>query len=337
MSDGKAFERDTNYLTTRITADAHEGYPAEPDRYRLVVARACPWANRAMIARRIYGLEEVISLGMAGPRHDARSWTFDLDPGEVDPVLGIHFLRDAYERRQPGYPRGITVPAMVDVRTGHVVTNDYAQMTLDLGTQWQPHHRPGAPDLYPPALRRDMDEVMAFVFQRVNNGVYQCGFAGSQSSYDRAYDDLWGALDVLEERLSARRYLMGPQITEADVRLFPTLVRFDEVYFAHFKCNRQPLATMPNLWNYTLDLFQTPGFGDTIDFVQIKAHYYGVHADINPTRIVPKGPRLEGWLAPHDRDRFTTDTWGQTGTPPPPPLAAEIVDPEHTPLHLQGR
>ncbi len=192
MSDGKAFQRDTNYLTTRITADAREGYPAEPDRYRLIVARACPWANRAMIARRIYGLEQVISLGMAGPTHDARSWTFDLDPGEVDPVLGIHFLRDAYERRQPGYPRGITVPAMVDVRTGHVVTNDYAQMTLDLGTQWRPYHRLGAPDLYPAAQRRDMDEVMASVFQRVNNGVYQCGFAGSQSSYDRAYDDLWG-------------------------------------------------------------------------------------------------------------------------------------------------
>ncbi len=334
---GEDFDRDTNYISTRITADGSSGYPVEADRYRLVVARACPWANRAMIARRIYGLEDAISLGMAGPTHDARSWIFDLDPDEVDPVLGIHFLRDAYEKRHPGYPRGITVPALVDVPSGAVVTNDYAQMTLDFGSQWGQFHRPGAPDLYPEALRAEMDELMEFVFHRVNNGVYKCGFAGSQASYDRAYEQLWAALDTLEERLSTRRYLMGPTISEADVRLYPTLVRFDEVYYAHFKCNRQPLATMPNLWNYTLDLFQTPGFGDTNDFVQIKQHYYVVHTDLNPTQIVPRGPRLEPLLAPHDRDRFETNTWGDAGTPPPPPPAAEVVDPAHTPLHLAGR
>lgn len=336
VAEGEAFERDTDYLTTRITADGSSGYPVEPGRYRLVVARACPWANRAMIARRIYGLEDVISLGMAGPTHDARSWTFDLDPGEVDPVLGIHFLKDAYERRQPGYPRGITVPAMVDVPTGAVVTNDYAQLTLDFGSQWTAHHRPGAPDLYPSAQRGELDELMAFVFAHVNNGVYRCGFAGSQEAYDAAYDDLWAALDRLEARLATRRYLMGPRLTEADVRLYPTLIRFDAVYYAHFKCNRQPLATMPNLWGYTRDLFATPGFGDTNDFVQISQHYYGVHTDLNPTRIVPKGPRLDGLLEPHDRDRLDTDTWGE-GTPPPPPPAAEVVDSAHTPLRVTGR
>lgn len=339
VADGEAYERDTNYLTTRITADGSSGYPVEPGRYRLIVARACPWANRAMIARRIYGLEDAISQGMAGPTHDARSWTFDLDPGEVDPVLGIHFLKDAYERRRPGYPRGITVPAVVDVATGAVVTNDFAQLTLDLGSQWRAHHRPGAPDLYPRSLRAELDELMAFVFRQVNNGVYRCGFAGSQEAYDAAYDELWTALDALEERLATRRYLMGPSITEADLRLYPTLIRFDVVYHAHFKCNRQPLATMPNLWNYTLDLFQTPGFGDTNDFVQIKQHYYGVHTDLNPTGIVPKGPRLDGLLAKHDRGegRFETDTWGPGGTPPPPPPSAEVVDPAHTPLRITGR
>ncbi len=337
VSAGEEYDRDTRYISTRITADGRDGYPVEAGRYRLVVSRACPWANRAMIVRRLYGLEDVLSMGMAGPTHDARSWTFDLDPGEVDPVLGIHFLKDAYERRQPGYPLGITVPAIVDVATGAVVTNDFAQLTLDLGSEWRQFHRPGAPDLYPQALRGELDELMTFVYTEVNNGVYRCGFAGSQQAYDAAYQRLWSALDVLEERLSTRRYLMGSTLTEADVRLYPTLVRFDEVYFAHFKCNRQPLATMPNLWNYTVDLFQTPGFGDTNDFVQIKQHYYVVHTDINPTQIVPLGPRHEAWLAPHDRDRFETDTWGPGGTAPSPPLAAEVVDPAHTPLRVTGR
>ncbi|WP_116116382.1 glutathione S-transferase family protein [Austwickia chelonae] len=332
VTQGKAFDRDTNYITTCITVDGSEGYLVEPDRYRLVVSRACPWANRAMIARRVYGLESVISLGVTGPTHDKRSWTFDLDPEGKDPVLGIHFLKDAYEKRYPGYPRGITVPALVDTRTGAVVTNDYAQMTLDMGSQWRSYHREGAPDLYPVHLREEMDELMVFIFRSVNNGVYRCGFAGSQASYDRAYDELWYALDTLEKRLSTRRYLMGASITEADLRLYPTLVRFDEVYYAHFKCNRQPLATMPQLWGYTRDLFQTPGFGDTNDFVHMKEHYYGVHTDINPTQIVPRGPRHEGWLETHGRDHLDTETWGAEGTPPPPVLAAEKVDEAHTPL-----
>lgn len=337
ITQGKGFERDTNYITTRITADGREGYPVEAGRYRLVVSLACPWANRTMIARRIYGLEEVLSLGVAGPTHDKRSWTFDLDPGEKDPVLGIHFLKDAYEKRQPGYPRGITVPAIVDTTTGEVATNDYAQITLDFGTEWAQFHREGAPDLYPHAQREEMDALMKLIFTEVNNGVYRCGFAGSQEDYEAAYDRLWSALDVLEERLGKQRYLMGPSITEADVRLYPTLVRFDAAYFAHFKANRQPLFTMPNLWNYTKDLFQTPGFGDTNDFQHIKDHYYQVHTDINPTQIVPKGPRLDGFLDTHDRDRFETNTWGDGGTPPPPPLASEVPSPDNTPLRVTGR
>lgn len=337
VEKGKSYDRDMTYLDDRIMADGSSDWPVEAGRYRLVGARACPWANRAMIARRLYGLEDAISLGIAGPVHDARSWTFDLDPGEVDPVLGIHFLRDAYDARVPDYPRGVTVPALVDVPSGAVVTNDFAQITLDLGSQWRTHHRDGAPDLYPEAQRAEMDELMELIFRTVNNGVYKCGFAGSQAAYDRAYTTLWQTLDVLEERLSTRRYLMGPSITEADVRLYVTLVRFDAVYHGHFKCNRQPLTTMPNLWAYARDLFTTPGFGDTNDFVQIKQHYYEVHTDINPSGIVPNGPRLDGWLEPHGRERLETNTWGDGGTPPPPPLAAEVVDPAHTPLVVHGR
>ncbi|WP_454200067.1 glutathione S-transferase family protein [Nocardia sp. Marseille-Q1738] len=318
------FKRDTNYITTRITADGRDGYPVEPGRYRLVAARACPWANRTLIVRRLLGLEQVLSLGLCGPTHDKLSWTFDLDPGGVDPVLGIPRLRDAYLARFPDYPRGITVPAIVDVPTGQVVTNDYARITVDFSTEWTDYHRPGAPLLYPEPLRAEIDEVSLAVFRDVNNGVYRCGFAGAQDAYDAAYDRLFNRLDWLSERLAAQRYLVGDTITEADIRLFTTLVRFDAVYHGHFKCNRSKLTEMPVLWAYARDLYQTPGFGDTIDFGQIKTHYYVVHRDINPTGIVPKGPDLANWLTPHGREALGGRPFGD-GTPPPPPPLAERV------------
>ncbi|WP_280252832.1 glutathione S-transferase family protein [Nocardia abscessus] len=324
------FKRDTNYITTRITADGRDGYPVEPGRYRLVAARACPWANRTLIVRRLLGLEPVLSLGLCGPTHDKLSWTFDLDPGGVDPVLDIPRLREAYLARFPDYPRGITVPAVVDVPTGQVVTNDYAQITLDFSTEWTEHHRPGAPQLYPEPLRAEIDEVSLAVFRDVNNGVYRCGFAGAQDAYDAAYDRLFHRLDWLSERLAGQRYLVGDTITEADVRLFTTLVRFDAVYHGHFKCNRSKLAEMPVLWAYARDLYQTPGFGDTIDFEQIKTHYYVVHRDINPTGIVPKGPDLANWLTPHGREVLGGRPFGD-GTPPPPPQLSERVPAIHTP------
>jgi glutathionyl-hydroquinone reductase len=211
-----------------------------------------------------------------------------------------------------------------------VVTNDYNQITLDLSSQWREHHRPGAPDLYPEHLRAEMDPLIKLIFTEVNNGVYRCGFAGSQEAYESAFTRLFDALDTLEERLSSRRFLMGETITEVDVRLFTTLVRFDAVYYSHFKCNRQRLVDFPNLWAYARDLFQTPGFGDTVDFVQIKQHYFIVHTDINPTQIVPVGPDLSGWLSEHGRDeRFGGSPFGE-GTPPGPPSAHDAVDPAHT-------
>ena len=317
---GKAFDRDMNYIPDRITAEpGHSRDPwdkygggeldvptwsVEPGRYRLVAAKACPWANRSIIVRNLLGLHDVISLGMPGPVHDADSWTFDLDEGGRDPVLGLERLQEAYFNRVPGYPRGITVPAMVEIETRQVVTNDFPAITHDLFFEWRDHHRPDAPDLWPDDCREEMEEVMERVFTEVNNGVYRCGFAGSQQAYDEAYDRLWTTMDWLEERLTGRRYLMGASVTEADIRLFTTLARFDAVYHGHFKCNRNKLTEMPALWGYARDLFQTPGFGETIDFDQIKAHYYVVHTDVNPSRIVPKGPDPAAWLTPHGRDHM---------------------------------
>jgi glutathionyl-hydroquinone reductase len=322
------FKRDTNYIPDRITVDGRDGWPVEPGRYRLVAARACPWANRAIIVRRLLGLEDVISLGLCGPTHDERSWTFDLDPGGVDPVLGYERLQEAFLARFPDYDRGITVPAMVDVPSGAVATNDYRTMTLDFSTQWTAHHRPGAPDLYPEALRDEMDEIIELIYRDVNNGVYQCGFASSQSAYERAYGRLFARLDWLSDRLTDRRFLMGDTITEIDVRLFTTLARFDAVYHGHFKCNRQKLSEMPVLWAYARDLFTTPGFGDTTDFVQIKRHYYVVHTTINPTQVVPAGPDVTNWLEPHHREQLGGRPFGD-GTPPGDVVASEAVPAEN--------
>ena len=310
VEKGREFNRDMRYIPDRITKDGRvpergpvngKLWPVEPGRYRLVAAKACPWATRAIIVRQLLGLEDVISLGTPGPTHDKRSWTFDLDPDGRDPVLGIERLQEAYFERYPDYPRGITVPAMVDVPTGQVVTNDFPWITHDLFFEWREFHRDDAPDLWPDALREEMDQVMERVFTEVNNGVYRCGFAGSQEAYDAAYTRLWEAMDWLEARLADRRYLMGDAITEADVRLYTTLARFDAVYHGHFKCNRQKLTEMPNLWAYARDLYSIPAFGENTDFDQIKAHYYVVHTDINPSGIIPQGPDTSVWREPHGR------------------------------------
>jgi glutathionyl-hydroquinone reductase len=322
---GGDFQRDTRYLTTRITTDGRDGYPVEPGRYRLVVSRACPWAHRSVIVRRLLGLEGVLSMGITGPTHDERSWAFTLDPDGRDPVLGIERLQEAYLARDPHYDKGITVPAVVDIPTGQVVTNDIFTLTEDLAVQWREYHRPGAPDLWPEQLREQINEVNDVVYRDVNNGVYRAGFATEQKAYEEAYEALFARWDWLAERLRNQRYLVGDAITEADVRLFPTLVRFDAVYHGHFKCNRNKLTEDPVLWAYARDLFQTPGFGDTVVFSHIKQHYYVVHRTINPTGIVPAGPELSGWLTPHGRGALGGQPFGD-GTPPGPPPAAERVE-----------
>ena len=303
------WKRQGNRFTGRISRESTsapgEGpddqgrWPVEPGRYRLVVSLACPWAHRSVIVRRLLGLEDAISLAIVDPVRDERGWRFTLDPDGRDPVLGIAFLSEAYLRTDPSYDGRVTVPAIVDTLSGDVVTNDYPQITLDLSTEWTDFHRTDAPQLIPDdsALKAEMDQLIEEIYQDVNNGVYRCGFATSQEAYEAAYDVLFARLDVLEERLQNRTYLLGDSLREVDVRLFTTLVRFDAVYHGHFKCNRQKLTEFPNLWAYARRLYQLPGFGETVDFDQIKRHYYVTHDNINPTGIVPKGPDPRVWTS----------------------------------------
>ncbi|MEU5520448.1 glutathione S-transferase C-terminal domain-containing protein [Streptomyces sp. NPDC047860] len=320
----KAFKRSRAHFTDRITADGRDGWPVAAGRYRLVVSRACPWASRALVSRRLLGLEDALSLAVADPVQDDRSWRFTLDPEGRDPVLGIRYLSEAYDRRETDYPGGVSVPAIVDIPSGRLVTNDYQQITLDLATEWTSLHREGAPDLYPRALRDEIGTVMDDVFRDVNNGVYRAGFATGQDEYEEAYAALFRRLELLTRRLEGQRYLVGDTITEADIRLFTTLVRFDAVYHGHFKCNRWKLAENGVLWAYARDLYQTPGFGDTVDFDHIKRHYYRVHTGINPSGIVPGGPDLSGWTAPHHREELGGRPFGD-GTPPKPVADGEEV------------
>ena len=304
---GGEWKRQGNRFTDRIAADsdsgpgegpdAHGRWPVEAGRYRLVVSLACPWAHRSVIVRELLGLQDAMSLAVVDPVRDDRGWRFWLDGDHRDPVLGAEFLSEPYLRSDPTYDGRVTVPCIVDTATGLVVTNDYPQITLDLSTQWRSLHRAGAPDLYPESMRGEMDVLIGEIFRDVNNGVYRCGFATTQQAYDGAYQQLFARLDVLEQRLADRRYLMGEAVTEVDVRLFTTLVRFDAVYHGHFKTNRQKLTEFTNLWRYARDLFSQQGFGDTVNFDHIKRHYYVTHDTINPTGIVPAGPDPSVWTA----------------------------------------
>ncbi|WP_342669029.1 glutathione S-transferase family protein [Actinomadura oligospora] len=294
------FVRQPNRFTGRITADGSSPYPAEAGRYRLLVSYACPWAHRSMIVRRLLGLEDVITLGVVDPIRDERGWRFP----EPDPVTGATFLSELYLATDPGYTSSrFTVPCVWDTTTGRLVTNDFPHITTMFETEFGAFHRPDAPDLYPEKLRPEIDEVNDLVYTTVNNGVYMAGFARAQDAYEEAVDALFTTLDRLEERLAGQRYLVGNRLTEADVRLYTTLARFDAVYHGHFKCNLRRLVDYPNLWGYARDLYSRPEFADTTDFDQIKRHYYVTHKFINPSGIVPKGP-ITDWTAPHDRARL---------------------------------
>jgi glutathionyl-hydroquinone reductase len=295
------FVRQPNRFADRVTADGSSGYPVEPGRYVLYVSLACPWAHRSIIVRSLLGLQDALPMRVVDPFRDERGWRFTLDEGDRDPVTGARFLSELYLASDPSYEGRHTVPALWDTVTGRLVTNDYPQLSLDLSTQWRALHAPAAPDLYPEHLRAEIDAMAEANFTSVNNGVYRAGFASTQAAYEDAYDALFARLDVLEQHLSTRRYLVGGQLTEADVRLYTTLARFDAAYHGHFKCNRQKLSEFDALWAYARDLWETPGFGDTTDLGHIQTHYYETHDKINPTRIVPKGPATD-WTAPHGRE-----------------------------------
>jgi putative glutathione S-transferase len=299
-----AFVRQAYTIRERITADGSSGFPAESGRYHLYVSLACPWAHRALIVRRLLGLESTISMSVVDPIRDERGWVFRDGPGHSrDPINDFAFLSEAYLITDPAYAGRYTVPCLWDRATRRLVTNNFADITIDFETQFRAYHRPDAPDLYPEPLRPEIDAVNALVYEDVNNGVYKAGFATTQAAYEAAVDALFARLDWLEQRLAHQRFLVGNQLTEADIRLFTTLVRFDAVYYGHFKCNLRRLVDFPKLWSYARDLYQRPGFGETVDFDHIKRHYYMTHDQINPTQIVPKGPLVD-WAAPHDRARL---------------------------------
>ncbi len=303
-NDEGAFVRQRYTIRDRITADGSSGFLAEPGRYHLYVSLACPWAHRSIIVRRLLKLEDVISMSVVDPIRDDRGWAFRDGPGySSDPVNGFQFLSEAYLATDPSYTGRYTVPCIWDRQTGRLVTNNYPDITIMFETEFGAYADPEV-DLYPAPLRAEIDEVAAPIYNDVNDGVYRCGFATTQRAYEQAFDALFARLDWLEERLSRQRYLVGEQLTEADIRLFPTLVRFDAVYYGHFKCNLRRLMDYPNLWAYARDLYQRPGFGETVNFDHIKRHYYGTHNAINPTRIVPKGPAMD-WTAPQDRARLS--------------------------------
>ena len=301
------FVRQGNHFTDRVTADGSSGYPVEAGRYVLYVCLACPWAHRAIVVRSLLGLTDAIALRVVDPVRDEKGWRFTLDEGGVDPVTGASYVMELYLRSDPTFEGRATVPFLWDTQTGRIVTNDYPQITLDLSTEWAALHAPDAPQLYPEHLREAIDEMAEANFHAVNNGVYKAGFATAQDAYDRAYDALFARLHELDAHLATERYLVGRQLSEADVRLYTTLVRFDAAYHGHFKCNERKLTEFAHLWPYARDLFQTPGFGDTTDFGHIKTHYYATHETINPTRIVPRGPDLSGWDTPHGRDHLAED------------------------------
>lgn len=289
----------------RITADGSSGYPAEPGRYHLYISWACPWANRTAIVRDLLGLQDVISLSAVDPVRDGRGWAFRAGDGyDLDPLNGFQFLREAYEATHPGYDGHISVPVLWDKQTRRIVSNNFPDITLDLDTQFGAWADP-AHDLYPAVLRPQIDQLNDVIYATVNNGVYRSGFATTQAAYHDAVARLFATLDDLEERLARQRYLLGNSITEADVRLYVTLARFDAVYYSHFKCNLRRIADYPNLWGYARDLYAVPAFGHNTRFDQIKRHYYTTHPQLNPSRIVPDGPLLE-WSAPAGRERLVT-------------------------------
>jgi putative glutathione S-transferase len=269
---------------------------ADPGRYHLYVAAACPWCHRTMIVRKLLGLQEAVGISYLDPIRDERGWAFT-GGRFVDPIEGMSFLAEAYVRTDPRAGGRVTAPVLWDREAGRIVNNESA----DIIRMFENGVFGGqGPELYPPALAPEIDVVNERVYETVNNGVYRCGFAQTQDAYEAAFVPLFATLDALEERLASNRYLLGEQVTEADWRLFPTLVRFDAVYYSHFKCNLRRIVDYPNLWGYTRDLYQIPGVAGTVELEEIKRHYYGTHRSINPTGIVPLGPAID-FQQPHGR------------------------------------
>lgn len=305
-TEGGRWKRQGNRFTDRITADGSSGFAAEPGRYHLYVSLACPWAHRQIIVRELKGLQDALPMTIVDFWRDEAGWRFATEVDDTwpeyrpDPIRGARLLSELYLASDRDYEGRVTVPCIWDTVEQRIVTNDFPVIDMQLNDEFDAVADHPEVDLYPVALRERIDELGETIYQEVNNGVYRAGFATTQQAYEEAFDTLFARLDRLEHHLSEQRYLCGDVLTLADIRLFTTLVRFDAAYHNHFKCNRQKLEQFPVLWAYARDLYATPGFGSTTDFHHIKGHYFGTHEQLNPTRIIPRGPATD-WSAPHRR------------------------------------
>lgn len=299
------FNRMPTQFRDRVTANGSSGFKAEADRYHLYVALACPWAHRTVMMRRLKGLEAAIGLSVVDPILSEQGWQFSENPGAIpDRVNHAQYLQEIYRRARPNYTGRVTVPVLWDKETQTIVNNESREIIRMLDTEFGAVAQTDL-DLFPAALQDRIEQTIDAIYMPINNGVYRSGFATSQAAYDAAVTELFAALDYWEQVLGQQRYLCGTQLTEADICLFTTLIRFDLVYYGHFKCNVKQITDYPNLWNYLKEIYQYPGVRETCNLDHIKRHYYMSQTAVNPTGIVPKGPTLD-FAAPHDRDRWTT-------------------------------
>ncbi|MFN7134871.1 MAG: glutathione S-transferase family protein [Myxococcales bacterium] len=312
------FKRSQSRFRNRITLSGASGFKAEPDRYHLYVSLACPWSHRAVISRKLKGLEGVIGMSVTEPVWRNDGWAFGDAPLD-DAVNGCSYVYELYQLADRRYTGRATVPVLWDKQKKTIVSNESSDIVHMLDREFDDWGDRSV-CFYPEELRGEIDRVNDFLYERVNNGVYRAGFATTQEAYDRAFDELFDALDVLERRLTHQRYLCGDRLTESDWRLFVTLVRLDPVYLTHFKCNRRRITQYPALYAYLRDLYQHPGVRETCDFEHIKSHYFRSHTHLNPSRIVPRGPELD-LEAPHGRDRMPGVDRRRKGLYEPEPLA----------------
>jgi putative glutathione S-transferase len=300
------FKREAAQLRNWVSADGSAGqsgdagFKAEKDRYHLYVSLACPWAHRTLIFRHLKGLEDYISVSVVSPDMLEHGWTFDKDNHSTgDALFDSDFMHQIYTRNKADYSGRVTVPVLWDKKTQRIVSNESAEIIRMFNSAFN-GLTGNERDFYPQSLRSEIDEVNEFVYHNINNGVYRAGFATTQEAYTEAFDNLFAALDKIEQRLTANRYLVGDTLTEADWRLFTTLIRFDSVYVGHFKCNLRTIESYPAISNYLRELYQVEGVSKTVDFYHIKRHYYFSHTMINPTQVVPKGPDID-YARPHNR------------------------------------
>jgi len=296
---GGRFVRTQTQFRNWITADGsagptgQAGFKAEANRYHLYVSLACPWASRTLMIRTLKGLEDMISISVVHPLMLEHGWTFEEGEGVIgDPIFQARYLHQVYTAVKPDYTGRVTVPVLFDKKTKTIVNNESSEIIRMLNTTFDGLGAKSG-NYVPDQWLEEIDVVNDFVYHRINNGVYKAGFATKQEVYEEEVTTLFAALDQMEERLAGQDYLVGNRLTEADIRLFTTLVRFDAVYFGHFKCNLKPLTAYPNLWAYTKRIYQLPGMAQTVNFDHIKRHYYGSHKTINPTGVIPLGPTLD--------------------------------------------